>query len=89
MNTPTPPRRRRYQQVTLEFYRALTGKRVDSLSELPDDALRLLMDMPYEDKLHPLLVDALRGGASPSALAEYYGINRMRLHRIKERYAIT
>ena len=77
---------RRYLQVTLEFYRRLTGERVARIGDIPSERLSFLAGMEYWDMLRPLLVDALRDGVPVKTLATIYGVAPNNVRRIRDQY---
>ena len=80
---------KRYLLVLLNFYRRVSGRPAETLADIPPDQLAFLAGMDYLDMLRPLLVEALRGGASLLGLADYYGINRATVRRLRDQYVPT
>lgn len=77
-----------YRKLNIEFYRLLTGSNVAAIADIPPASMQFMAGMEYWDMLRPVLVHSLRGGAPVKALAEYWGVSRVSVRAIRNRYEL-
>lgn len=78
--------KRRYQSVTLEFYRAISGQPTARIEDIPADRLSFLLGMSYSEKVRPLIVRALKNDVPVWTIADTYGVSRTIVYRLKSKY---
>ena len=75
-----------YTRVLLTFYRRCSGRPAATLADIPAEQLAFLSAMEYTDLLRPILVEALRDGASVNSLADYYGVARPTVRWYRDKF---
>lgn len=79
---------RRHETVIVEAYNIIAQASVESLEEIPDQALHFLGNVKYNALVEPLVLRDLRNGMRIMAIARRYVVDRQVVRTVKKKYSL-
>lgn len=79
----------RYEYMLVQFYNRIGCIPVDTIDEIPADALGTLAYLDYRHIVEPMIANDLRRGLSQRFCARRYGVGHRVIRTISEKYFLN